>query len=114
MEPRRIRVGSGPEDGVGTVDERRTFRGIDHLDGLAPIPVLEGDVVGTVHRHRPLAERHLLWWVHTGLHLHHALPGEFLKIVPAQLACHGVRGGEDQARVARMRLYQLARPFGVE
>ena len=49
-----------------------------------------------------------------GLHLHDALLGELLEILPAEIARDLVGRGHDRAAVARMRLDDLARPFRIE
>src|ERR1700687_4489768 len=48
------------------------------------------------------------------LDLHYLLLGELLKITPAEIARELLGGGHDGARVAGMRLDDLADPFGIE
>ena len=81
----------------GPVIERRAFGRIDDLDRLAVLLQLEQIVVVAVGHHGALAERELLRRIGRGLHLHDALLGELLEIVPAELARDLEGRGHDRA-----------------
>src|SRR4051812_25194136 len=113
-QPRGVRIRRRLEDRIRSDDQRRAFGRIDDLHRLARLLHLEQIVFVAVGHHGALAERKLLGRVGRGLHLHDALPGELLEEFPAKVALHLVGRRHDRARIARMRLDDLAGPFRIE
>src|SRR5262245_36124632 len=111
---RGVRIGRVLEQSIRTDDERRAFRRIDDLDRPAAFLALQHVVFAAVSHHRPLAERELLGRIGRRLHLHHLLLGELLEIPPAELAHDLERRRQNSSAIARMRLDDLTRPFGIE
>jgi hypothetical protein len=113
-QPRGVGIGRVLEDRIGTDDERRALGRVDDLDRIALLLLDEHVVLVAVRHHGAFAERQLLGRIGRRLHLHYLLLGEFLEILPTEVARHLERRGHDGAAVARMRLDDLARPFRIE
>src|SRR5262245_39488304 len=85
-QARSVRIGSGVEHGAWAGGQRRPLLWIHDLDRLALLLIADDEVAGAVNHDRALPERYLLWRVGRRLHLHDALLGELLEVVPAQVA----------------------------
>ena len=113
-QPRGVRIGRILEHHARAGGERRPLLRIDDLDGASFLLVADDEVAGAVDHHRALAELDLLRRVGRRLQLHHALLGELLEILPAEVARDLEGRVHDGARVGGMALDHLARPFRVE
>jgi hypothetical protein len=87
---------------------------VNDLNRLTLILEQHQAVVVTIGHDRALADRHLFRRISGRLDLHDFLLRERFEIWPAEFAHQEERRGQDRAAVARVALYELAPPLGVE
>ena len=87
---------------------------MNDLDRLTLILEQHQAVIVTIGHDRALAHRHLFRRISGRLDLHDLLLREFFEIWPAEFAHQEERRSQDRAAIARVALYELAPPLGVE